>query len=453
MDTTHYDLLILGAGSGNMMPFEDLADWKIGIVESDRFGGTCLNRGCIPSKMFVYAADVAESARQAHDYGVHASIDHIDWPAIRDRVFTRIDPIHDRAVEYRRDSGIDVHQGAARFVGLRTVEVGDKRLSADRVLVATGSRPHVPDIAGLNDVPFHTSDTVMRLESFPSSMLIIGGGFIAAEMSHVFGGLGAKVTIVNRSDRLLASHDHEISRSFTNHCRERFDLALNSEVSRIETDGDQCSAEIETPDGRRVVKADTVLVATGRRPNTDLLDVEASGMRLDVHGHVVTDDSYLTDADSTWSIGDAANHFQLKHMANAETRLALHNMLHPEQPKQSPYDRAPAAVFADPQVATAGFTEQELQAAGRPYSASTRHYATTAYGWALEDTTSFAKLLADPQTRLLLGAHIIGPQASSLLQPLVQAMALGNTVDQLAHDVIYVHPALTEVLENALLDL
>ncbi|MGI9579076.1 MAG: mycothione reductase [Microthrixaceae bacterium] len=453
MDQNHYDLLVLGAGSGNMMPFEEMPDWRVGIVEPDRFGGTCLNRGCIPSKMFVYTADLAEAARQATDFGVQSSVGGIDWPAIRDRVFTRIDPIHERAVDHRRSTGVDVIQAPAQFVDVRTVEVGGQRLTADRILVATGSRPVVPSIPGLDGVAFHTSDTIMRLESFPSSLLVIGGGFIASEMSHVFGALGSEVTIVGRSDRLLPTHDDEISRAFTRRYQERFEVLLNSEVSYIEPGGVGCIATVDTPAGSRSVSAEVVLVATGRRPNTDLLDVEAGGMTLDDHGHVVTDAGYLTTAENTWAIGDATNHFQLKHMANAETRIAIHNITQPGDAKTAAFGPAPSAVFADPQVATIGATEQQLEAEGVEYLSSTRHYQTTAYGWALEDTTSFAKLLADPHTRMVLGAHIIGPQAATLLQPLVQAMALGNTVDQLARDVIYIHPALTEVVENALLDL
>jgi len=154
-----------------------------------------------------------------------------------------------------------------------------------------------------------------------------------------------------------------------------------------------------------------------------------------------------------WALGDLANHFQLKHMANAEARLVRHNLLHPGQPRRAPFTVVPSAVFAGPQVASVGATEQDLQAQGRPYAAATRSYSDTAYGWALEDTTSFVKVLADPATRLLLGAHIIGPQASTLIQPLIQAMCLGNTADQVASGVLYIHPALTEAVEQALLEL
>jgi mycothione reductase len=168
---------------------------------------------------------------------------------------------------------------------------------------------------------------------------------------------------------------------------------------------------------------------------------------------VRTDDRLQTKVPGVWALGDLANHFQLKHMANAEARVVWHNIVHPDQPREARFPVVPAAVFADPQVASAGATEQELIASGRPYLAATRRYHSTAYGWALQDTTSFVKVLADPETRLLLGAHLIGPQASILIQPLVQAMCLGSTIDDVATGVLYIHPALTEVVEQTLLGL
>lgn len=186
---------------------------------------------------------------------------------------------------------------------------------------------------------------------------------------------------------------------------------------------------------------------------SDVLDAAAGGLDTDEHGHVVTDATYATSVSGVWALGDLANHFQLKHMANAEMRVVAHNLLHPETPRVLTTALAPHAVFSDPQVASVGLTEAQAVERHLDHVVAVRRYADTAYGWALEDTTSFAKLIADSQTRLLLGAHILGPQAATLLQPLLQAMMLGQTVDQLAHDVLYVHPALTEVLEQALLEL
>jgi len=452
--TTHqYDLVIVGAGSGNMLVTDELAGWRIAVVDESRFGGTCLNRGCIPSKMFVYAADVARTVRDAGRFGVRAEWKGADWPAIRDRVFGRIDPLHDGAVEYRRANGVDVYLEHARFVGPKVLRVGADELRSERFVLAAGSRPHLPPVVGLDRTPYVTSDDLMRLDALPGSMAVIGGGFIAAEMSHVFGSLGTRVSIVERGPHLLSHHDVDIRDRFTDGYAGRFDLRLDTTVDEVESTDGGVRLDLTAPWGTDSLEAEIVLVATGRTPNSDLLDVAATGVEVDEHGHVRTDDSYQTDVEGIWALGDLTNHFQLKHMANAEARLVAHNLAHPEDLRRSSFPIVPSAVFADPQVASVGATEQELLTQGRDYAVATRPYADTAYGWALEDTTSFVKVLADPETRLLLGAHLIGPQASSLIQPLLQAMSLGNTVDQLATGVLYIHPALTEVVEQALLAL
>jgi len=452
--TVHnYDLVIVGAGSGNMLPAREFAGWRIAVVESGRFGGTCLNRGCIPSKMLVHTADVAQAVRHAPRFGVRAKWAGADWPAIRERVFGRIDPLHERAVAHRRAGSVDVFLGEARFVAPKTLKVGEDEVRAERFVLVAGSRPYVPPIDGLAEVAYLTSDTVMRMDRLPRSMIVLGGGYIAAEMSHIFGSLGTKVTIVARGAQLLSRHDADIRARFTELYRERFDLRLGTTVKRVSAKRRGVRLELVTPAGAQMAEGEVLLVATGRVPNSDRLDVAAAGIETDEHGHVVTDGTYQTNVPGIWALGDLANHFQLKHMANAETQLVRYNLLHPGQPRQARFTVVPSAVFADPQVASVGATEQDLRAQGRSYAAATRHYRDAAYGWALEDTTSFVKVLADPATRLLLGAHIIGPEAPTLIQPLIQAMCLGNTADQVASGVLYIHPALTEVVEQALLGL
>jgi mycothione reductase len=448
-----YDLVIVGAGSGNMLPTGGLDGWRVAIIERGRFGGTCLNRGCIPSKMLVHAAEVAETVRHASRYGIDAELVGADWPAIRDRVFGRIDPLSEQAVTARRRSGVDVYLGEARFVARRVLEVGGEQVRGERIVLAVGSRPRVPEIVGLADVPFHTSDTIMRVETLPASLVVVGGGYVAAEMSHVFGAFGTEITIVNRGPRLLATLDDDIADRFTEIYSQRFDVRLATEVGRVEPTRCGVAVHLEGQAGPGVIEAEKLLIATGRTPNSDLLDVAAGGLAIDEHGHVVTDDTYATNVEGVWAIGDLANHFQLKHLANAEMRLVFHNLLHPDEPRRANFPVMPSAVFADPQVATAGPSERALREQRRPFVVARRDYSDTAYGWALEDTTSFAKLIADPTTRRLLAAHIIGPQAATLIQPLIQAIYLNNTVEQLANDVLYIHPALTEVIAQALLEL
>ncbi|MEV6764527.1 mycothione reductase [Streptomyces sp. NPDC051105] len=449
----HYDLVILGAGSGNMLLSEEFDRLRTAIVEPDRFGGTCLNRGCIPSKMFVVAADAAEGARAARRLGVHASVAHVDWKSVRDRVFDRIDPLHESAVEYRRGQGVDVFTETARFVAPKVLEVGTERITAETFVVAVGSRPVVPDIPGLDTVAFHTSDTIMRIDALPASMLVLGGGFIAAEFGHVFASFGVDVTIVQRGPRLLMAEDEQVSQRFTELASQRHRVLLGAEITWLAPKGDGVAAVVAGPDGEHAVEADMLLVCVGRRPNTDRLRAVDGGLELDEHGHIVTDDAYRTSVPGVWALGDAVNHFQLKHVANAESRVVRHNILHPRDVRTLPNRVAPHAVFTSPQIASVGLTEQEARRRGIDRLVSVRDYAQTAYGWALEDTTSFVKLLASPADRMLLGAHIIGPQAATLIQPLIQAMSLGLTVDRIGHDVLYIHPALTEAVEQALLDL
>jgi mycothione reductase len=453
MTTQQYDLVIVGAGSGDMLITDDLSEWRIAVVDSYRFGGTCLNRGCVPSKMLVYSADVAQSVRHADRFGVRASWQGANWPAIRDRVFSRIDPMHERAVQHRRKNGIDVYLDHAYFVGEKRLQVGGDVLVADRFVLATGARPFVPPLPGLDGVNYFTSDTLMRIAVLPKSMAVVGGGFIAAEMSHIFGSLGTSVTIIHRGEKLLARHDHDIRDQFTKHYRSRFDLRLGTVVERVEPADAGVRLHIAAPSGTQSIEVEALLIATGRTPNSDVLNVARTGINVDEHGHVHTDDTYQTNIPGIWALGDLTNHFQLKHMANAEARIVRHNLIHPNAPKHASFPVVPSAVFADPQVASVGATEEELRAQGRDYVAAIRPYRDTAYGWALRDTSSFVKILADPTTRLLLGAHLIGPQASILIQPLVQAMCLANTVDQVASGVIYIHPALSEVIEQALLAL
>jgi mycothione reductase len=449
VDAEPFDLIIVGSGSGNAIP-PYLEGWRIAIVERDVFGGTCLNRGCIPSKMFVYPADVALAAASSAKLGIDTEFRGADWGAIRDRVFGRIDPIAAGGREYRATGSPDVTliEGTADFVDVRTLDVEGRRITAPQILLAAGARPVVPPITGLMETGFHTSDSVMRLSELPRRLGIIGGGFIAVEMGHVFAGLGSDVTIFNRSATLLRGFDHDISATFTEVFGQRVELVLGHVPTRVQRVAD--GIEITTAVGSTVV--DELLVATGREPNSDLLNVDAAGIECHHHGTVAVDDTMATNVPGVWAIGDLANNYQLKHLANAEAAVAFWNIAHPDDQRRQSYKAVPSAVFSNPQVATVGLTEQEAVAAGRSFRVGRRDYGGTAYGWAMADEIGFAKVLVDDETGLLIGAHILGPQAAALLQPLVQAMQFDQRADDVARQVFYIHPALTEVVENALLD-
>ncbi len=446
-----FDLIIIGAGSGNSILTDDFADWNVAIVERDVFGGTCLNRGCIPSKMLIYPASIVETVRTADALGVEAHVDNVRWPEIVERVFGRIDPIAAGGEEYRRSlDNVTVFSEDARFVGHKQVQVGDQVITADTIVLAAGARPRIPDIPGLADVRFHTSATIMRVPTPPRRLAILGGGFIACEMGHVFLAAGSEVTIINRSKRLLRSHDDEVSERFTQVFGERFDLRCGETPTQIRHEGDEII--IEFPTGDPIV-ADELLVATGRVPNGEQLAVAATGVEIDDSGYVVVDEHQRTAVDGIWALGDISNPMQLKHTANAETKVVAHNIHNQNDLQVVNYSGAPSAVFTHPQIATVGQTERDLKAQGVNYIAHSQPYSSTAYGWAMEDDHGFCKVICDADTRLLLGAHIIGHEASLLIQQLVLGMRFGLTVDEMASGPLYIHPALSEVVEQALLEL
>ena len=450
-----FDLLIIGAGSGNSVIGPEHDGWNVAIVERGLFGGTCLNVGCIPSKMFVYAAELAEQAADGERLGVRTRFDGADWPAIRDRIFGRIDPIAEGGRQYREElSNVTVFAGSARFTGPKRVAVDGEEITADRIVIAAGARAVVPDVPGLAGCGYQTSDTVMRLDALPERLLVMGGGYIAAEMGSVMGALGSKVTFVLRGDTFLRREDDEIRSRFTAAYSRRFDVRLNTRVETARRDGEEVVLDLVDRDGaRREERADVLLVATGRSPNADQLGAAAAGIAVDEAGYVITDEQLRTTAAGVWALGDITNPVQLKHVANHEARVVRHNLTHPDDPATVDHRFVPHAVFGYPQVASVGLTERECRQRQLPYRSHVQPYGSAAYGWAMEDTDSAVKVIAHAETRRLLGAHIIGPQAPTLIQQLIQGMHFDLTADQMANGQYYIHPALPEVVEQALLEL
>ncbi len=463
MGVADYDLIIIGTGSGNSLVTEDFADKKVAVIERGIFGGTCLNVGCIPTKMFVYAAEVATTIRDAARFGVDATLDGVRWPDIRDRVFGRIDPISDSGRDYRVSGPhTTAYLGQATFVGEREVEVeitrpggahavGQKhRITGDQVVIATGSRATIPEVIESSGVPYETSDTVMRLPDLPRSMAIIGGGVIGAEFAHVFSALGVQVTQVQRGDRLLHRLDAEVGTLFTQQAQQQWDLRLNTQVVGASRSG--TGVRLELSEGSPL-EVDVLLIATGRAPNSDGMGLEVAGVQVRPDGRVQVDEHGRTTAGGVWALGDVSAPVQLKHLANHEARVVAHNLVHPDDLRSFAHTNVPAAVFSHPQVAMVGLTEEAAREAGHDITVKLQRYGDTAYGWAMEDTTGVVKLIGDASTGLILGAHFMGPHASTLIQTVIHAMSFGQTAEDVARDQFWIHPALAEVVENALLGL
>jgi len=454
---SHFDLCIIGSGSGNSIADERFDGLSVALVDKGTFGGTCLNVGCIPTKMYVYPADLAGDPGHADRLGVDLELHGVRWEEIRDRIFGRIDPISAGGLKWRQENAnVTLFTEPARFVGPRSLDAGTAGvITADRFVIAAGSRVSVPDFPGLEQVQYYTSDTVMRLPRLPRSMIIIGGGYVAAEFAHIFSAFGVQVSVVGRKPVLLRGEDEEVSERFTDLLGARVDLRLESTVEQVRDLGDgRVGVQIrDAADVHHDLDAEVLLVATGRVPNGDALDLAATGVDVDSGGYVVVDPFQRTTAEGIFALGDVSSHHQLKHVANHEARVVQHNLLHPDALRASDHRFIPHAVFSEPQVASVGLTERAAFEQGLDYAVGRTDYGSTAYGWAMEDQDHFVKVLADRRTGLLLGAHLIGPQASLLIQPLIQAMSLGTPAADVARGQYWIHPALTEVVENALLAL
>ncbi|GAA4741200.1 mycothione reductase [Gordonia alkaliphila] len=457
------DLAIIGSGSGNSLPDDRFAQTSIAIFEESIYGGTCLNVGCIPTKMFVYAADVAEAIAGAGTYNLDTAPATVRWPDIVDRVFGRIDPISAGGKRYRIEDcdNITVYSSHVVFDG-RDAEAGRYRLVtadgdvvlATEVVIAAGARPQIPDVIAESGVRYYTNDDVMRLPELPGTMAILGSGYIASEFAHVFAGLGTQVSTIARGPRLLRKLDTELSTRFTEVVSEQWDVRLNTDIaaaSSLPGGG----VRLVCKDGSHL-DVDVLLVATGRTPNGDRLALDTIGLELTDDGRVSTDEHGRTAARGVWALGDVSSPYQLKHVANQEQRVVQANLLKGwdgENLDTFAHQYVPAAVFTRPQVATVGLTQDQAVAAGYDITVKVQAYGDVAYGWAMEDTVGFCKVIADRNTGLLLGVHILGAQASSIIQPAIQAMSFGLGAADMARGQYWIHPALPEVLENALLGL
>lgn len=469
-----FDIIIIGSGSGNSILSEDYDGLEVALIDGGIFGGTCINVGCIPTKMYVYPAEVAQSARDADRLGVRAEIQDVRWREIRDRIFGRIDAISVGGLAYRQSlPNVTVYQEHVRFTGPRTLTTDSgEQLEAEQIVIASGSHVTTPGVPGEDLPQVHTSDTVMRIDELPRRVVVVGGGFIAAEFAHIFHGLGSAVVQLNRSGRLLRGHDAEIVERFTAAASEQWDLALHQGIDAIVDNGDGtvtvrslASGDGGAPAGEvREDVADIVLLATGRRPATDLLDPAAGGLgveerthllRVDEHQRVLSPEGEVVPG--VWALGDICSPSQLKHVANHEARVVAHNLLNPQSLLRSDHRFVPSAVFTHPQIASVGMTEPEArewaEANGTEITVKAQEFGNVAYGWAMEDRHGLCKLIADRATGQLLGAHLIGEASSSLIQPLIQAMSFGLDAASMARGQYWIHPALAEVVENALLGL
>jgi dihydrolipoamide dehydrogenase len=443
-----YDVVIIGSGSANIVLDAAISQGlKCAQIEKGRFGGTCLTRGCIPTKVMVTAADYIREIEDLPKIGVDVAPARMNWEKVSQRVWQKINESKDILAYYQSLDNVDVYQGTGYFTGERKLQIAmnDGTLSdeftADKIFIAAGARTNITPIDGLEEAGYLTSESLFG-EKYPpkpyKSLIIMGGGPIGTEFAHVFAAAGTKVTLVQRNVRLLIKEDEEISAQilkeirnlgisvFLNHIATAVRVANGEKVITLE---DRLTGETTE------VRAEEIMLASGIRPNTDTLHLENTSIETDSCGWIRTNEFLETNVEGIWAFGDVNGEAPFRHKANYEAEIVTHNLFGGHQPEDwrwARYDVVPAVTFSYPQVAHVGLTEQQAVQAGYDVVTAKHHYSSTAKGFALgfnpgDENDGFVKLVVDKKANTILGIHIIGPQASILLQPVVNLMNAGET--------------------------
>lgn len=446
-----YGLIVIGSGAGMNVVDSALARGaKVAVVEEGPLGGTCLNRGCIPSKVLIHAADAIREAQAAAAIGVDLKLAVVDYPKLKKRMWDIVLSGRREIEEgVSRTRDLDLFSSIGKFVSDRTLEVGGKRITSPRIVIASGARPHIPNIPGLDGVEYLTYKNVFGVEERPESMVILGGGYIGCEFAHFFSAIGAKTTLVGRNPVLLPKEEPETSALVRQRLSKDVDVHTGTDVLGVEEASAGVSVRVVARDGKeeRAVTAQHLLVATGVRPNSDWLRPENTGVRTDDRGWILTDEYLETTKPGIFALGDALGHNMFRHTANYQAGIVEHN-LWGEHKMAMDLHAVPHAVFTDPQVGQVGMTEEEAREQAKVMVGLAR-YHDTAMGFAYGDKEAFVKVVVEYPTKRILGATAVGPQSATLIQQVVNMMSSGDGSYMPLARAQIIHPTLSEVLASA----
>lgn len=455
-DMSDFDLIVIGGGTGNTVASEAAAEgMDTALIEKGPIGGTCLNRGCNPSKILIQHANLVNEIRGSEQFSIEASVEGVRFSEFVREVNGDLSEIADQKAENKHaEKNLTLFREEMQFVDDHTVEIDGEEYTGEKVVVAAGSRPVVPDaIDGLETVDYITSDDAIRLEEVPDDLVILGGGYIAAELGYYFDAFGTDVTMIEMLDALVPREDDEIADAFTDIARDRHTVHTGFRVSAVEQDGNEIVVTAESEDGDDLtVQGEELLVGLGRRPNTDTIDLEATGIETNDNGFIVTDEQLRTTADNVWAMGDIADNAMFKHSGDYEGEIVIDNVARAKN-RTADFTGLPHAIFTEPQIGSIGSTETELEDADREYVVGRAEYTDTAMSRALKLDHGFVKVLADPTTSEILGCHIIGHEASMLIHEVTPALRYGITADELANTLIHAHPAMNKVVMKACEDI
>lgn len=436
-----YDLVVVGSGVGLSVLSQAISmGWQCALVENGKMGGTCLTRGCIPSKVLVHPADLIRQAEHAKRIGLDFKVVKIDWGTIAKRMWSQIDESKEIDDGLTRAKILDVYRGVGKFADQYQMKVNledgseSEAFTGERFLLASGARSAIPPVKGIEEIGYVTNETFFG-DKFPkkpwTSLLILGGGIIAAEFAHIFSAMGTKVTIIEMLPRLVTTEEPEISELLEKNFRKYMTVLLGKKVVEAKKSKNKkilVVEDVETSE-RSQVEGEEILVAAGRKSNADLLKVENAGVETDKKGWIITNEYLETNVPNIWCIGDANGKLQFRHKANYEADVVATNILNPDDKEVVDYTATPWAIFTWPQIGHVGLTQQEAIDAGHEIYVAIKHYSSVAAGFAYgyekgDDDDGFVKLIVG-KDRKILGASVIGPDASILVQPIVYLMKAG----------------------------
>lgn len=438
-----YDLIILGGGRSSVMAVAVAnTGKKVALIEKDKLGGSCPNRGCVPSKLLIGYAEVARKVREASEHFIEADITSIDVA----RMFRETNDWSaqvDARYESRHPESLDLYRGHGAFIDDHTIEVNGEKLSAKNIVIATGSRPRQ---GPFTDLPLWTSDDLFPLNGeVPESITIVGGGFIAVELANFFDAVGVTTTLMVRSDRLLPAEDKDIASIFTEQFSKTVDTRFNTSIESASHNGKQFLLQLN--DGK-THQTERLLYAIGREANIDAIGLENTQIKRDEKGGIVRDETLQTSVSGVYAMGDAASPYMLQHIASFESEYICNRILENSGTSSVgaiSYNAISHAVFSNPEVAAIGMTEAQAAKSGRSYVAVIEDWTLSARALSTKLTYPRTKLIVDSNSFEVLGCHLIGPESSTMIHEIIMLMHLNNDIRQLTK-MIHIHPALPEAL-------
>jgi pyruvate/2-oxoglutarate dehydrogenase complex dihydrolipoamide dehydrogenase (E3) component len=441
-----FDAIVIGSGQGGNPLAHRLADlgWSVALIEREHLGGTCINTGCTPTKTMVASAQVAHYARHATRWGVETgevSVDLAKVVARKTAIVERFRAGQQAKVENRRT--LRLVRGHARFVRPRAVQVGSEVLESERIIVDTGTRPVIPDIRGLHDVRYLTNASIMELTEVPEHLLVVGGGYIGLEFGQMFRRFGSRVTVIHRGRDLLAREDPDVAAALQNALEaEGIVFALEAETVAVERVDGAVALALRTPRGEETRTGSHLLVATGRRPNTDDLGLEHAGVQTDERGFITVNSRLETSAPGVWALGDVKGGPAFTHISYDDHEIVYDALTGPAT-RTTDGRIVPYAVFTDPQLGRVGMTEKQARASGHPVKIGTIPMAYVARAIERDETAGLMKLVVDATDDRILGAAILSSEGGELIQVLSAVMLTGAPYTVLRR-AIYIHPTLAE---------